>query len=171
MTKEQAHNQVSRHMKDLLLLFSVPVAIIVLLVGLIYIPRVLANPTYDFIYCEGYYCDDRFSIDPNGTLKEAPDESVRSAYRGDARLFYYDVQRDATRPVQFDEAARYRLDTTSKSPDGYTLKHNSNSSGFLFWGGSSRSWSLSKGFASQPVTLGSGYGDSKFIGWILSNGQ
>ena len=166
MIQKSVQNQANRHTKDLLLLFSIPAGIILLLLAFLYVPRLLANPGYDFIYCEGYYCDGRFSVGSNGNLQEAPDENNRSYYGNDANLFYYDVERDATRPVLFDEASRYRLDASSKSPDGYTLKRTSGGGGFLFWGSYSSGWSLSKGIVSKPISLSSNSSD-EFIGWVL----
>lgn len=168
MTKKEVPPQTSKqHIRDILLLFSIPIGIIAVLIAFLYVPRLFAHPAYDFIYCEGYKCDDRFSVDPNGNLQVAPEDDRRYSYSYDADLFYYDVQRDATRPLQADEATRYRLDATSKSPDGYTLKYSSGGGGLLFWGGGQRSWSLNKGLASKPLEIDVRYGDNTFIGWVL----
>lgn len=160
-------SQAKKHFREIVLLFSVPLAIIVAIVSFLYVPRIFANPGYDFVYCSGYSCDNRFLVNPSGQLTIATDSN---RYRGsDSNLYYYDVERDATRPIHGDEASRYKLDATSKSPDGYTLKQNSGSSGFLFWSDYSRSWSLSKGIVSQPITLGTD-SDNTFIGWVIQNG-
>jgi hypothetical protein len=166
MTKESTLRQTDKHLKDILLLFSIPIAIIIVLVAFLYIPRLFANPAYNFVYCEGYYCDGGYSVGANGNLQEAPDQSTRSPYVDGYKLFYYDVERDATRPVQFDEATRYKLDTSSKSPDGYTLKHSSGGGGFLFWGDYQNNWVLKKGIVSKPISLDSS-NSNEFIGWVV----
>lgn len=165
MKSELSQNQASKHLKEIILLFSVPIAIIVIIVAFLYIPRAFANPGYDFIYCTGYSCENRVSVDPNGKLVTSSDSERYTPY--DFSLRYYDVQRDATRLLHAEEANRYQLDTTSKSPDGYILKHTSSGSGFLFWGDYQNNWSLSKGIISKPVTLNSGSNSNTFIGWVL----
>src|SRR5690606_30012082 len=120
-----------KHLKEIILLFSVPIAIILLVIGFLYVPRLFAHPGYDFIYCSGYSCDNTFSVNPSGQLTITSDDKP---YRiDDSNLYYYDIERDASRPIHESEASRYTLDATSKSPDGYTLKRSSGSSGFLFW--------------------------------------
>lgn len=166
MPKKALNSQTKKHLKEILLLFSVPIGIIILIVAFLYVPRLFANPTYDFIYCEGYSCDNRFSVDPNGTLAVSS-ETDSYSYYNDYSLHYYDVQRDATRPLHISEATRYQLDATSKSPDGYTLKHHSSGGGLLFLGNYQDSWSLSKGIVSKPLTLDTRGGDNIFIGWVL----
>lgn len=160
-------SQARKHLKEIVLLFSVPIGIIAIIVAFLYVPRLFAHPGYDFIYCSGYSCDNRFSVNPSGELTVST-ENTRYSF-DESSLYYYDVERDASRPIHSDEASRYKLDATSKSPDGYTLKRSSGSSGFLFWSEYHRSWSLSKGVVSQPVTLSTG-SDNRFIGWVVQNG-
>lgn len=168
MAKQQTPEKVSAHRRDILLLFSVPIAIVLLIAAFFYIPRVFANPRHDFIYCEGYYCDTIFSVDSEGRLRTSP-ETIRYAYR-EYNLRYYDVTRDATRPIQLEDMQDYVIDPLSKSPDGYTLQRSTNNGGFLFSGGYSDNWSLSRGLISKPITLGSS--DIHFIGWVVkTNGQ
>ena len=108
--------QARKHLKEIVLLFSVPIAIIMLIIAFIYVPRLFAHPGYDFVYCSGYSCDDRFSVAPSGQLTVNTDSS---RYRiNDSNLYYYDVERDASRPIHTDEANKYKLDATSQSPDG-----------------------------------------------------
>ena len=164
MAKQQTHTGANQHIKDLLLLFSIPAAIIIVLVCFIFVPRLFANPGYDFIFCEGYNCTRSFSVDSSGKIVEAATTN-RTYY--DAHLYYYDTERGASRPIEISEAESYRLDPLSKSPDGYTLKRSSSSGGFLFWGSyNDGGWTLNKGILSKPVDLG-GNDMTKLIGWIL----
>lgn len=163
MPEKAPNNQAKKHLKEILLLFSVPLGVIALIIGFIYIPRLLADPTHDFVYCEGYYCDNKFSVNSNGKLTTSS-ETDRFSYR-DYQLYYYDATRDATRPIQAADAENYLLDPTSKSPEGYTLERNTNSGGFLFWSESGGRWSLEKGIVSKPIDI-NGY-DIKFVGWVL----
>ena len=162
MSEETSSIQAKKHLKEILLLFSIPAFIVVTVIAFLYIPRLFANPTHDFIYCEGYSCENRFSVDLDGKLIVTDD--FNRYPRGSNTLHYYDLEQDATRPIQAEEAGDYPLDPTSKSPDGYQLVQNSNNGGFLFWSDYRNSWSLKKGLVSKPVSIQS-Y-EIKFIGWV-----
>lgn len=166
MSTTVPNSPLKKHLKEILLLFSVPVGVIAIIIAFLYVPRLFANPAYDFIYCEGYSCESRYSVGSHGRLIVS-NETNRYSYNSD-RLYYYDLERDATRPIQAADASGYLLDPTSKSPDGYLLQQNTNSGGFLFWGSYNRSWSLKKDFAAKPVTLEGR--DINFIGWVQQNG-
>lgn len=157
--------QAKKHLKDILLLFSIPVGIVVLIVAFLYVPRLFANPTYDFIYCKGYSCDGRFRVDTNGNLTSSA-ESTRYSSPTD-RLHYYDAERDATRPIQLADALNFQLDPSSKSPEGYSLVRGTNNGGFLFYDSNREVWSLKKGIAITPISL-QGY-DITFIGWVVKD--
>lgn len=171
MTKKPTRKQPNKHLKDILLLFSVPAGIIFIIVAFLYIPRLLANPSYDFIYCSGSNCSSRYTVDSSDKLT-ANESSSRYVY--DDALHYYDVSRDATRRLTLGEAQNYRLDAASKSPDGYSLEMHRHSGG-PFTSSYHDSWSLKKGALSKPVTLSNGssdryyYGSSGFVGWVLSD--
>jgi hypothetical protein len=87
-------------------------------------------------------------------------------------MYYYDVSEESSRPLTTEEAQTYRLDSSSRSPDGYVLsRQTSSSSGFLFWSsGTGRGWMLKNGMFKKNIDLSTqdGYYDSsvKFIGWV-----
>lgn len=172
--------------RDILLLLSVPLGLLALLAAIVYIPQALARPAHDFIYslCSSYRCRDSVSVE-NGkiisdfeahvtTLGDAEEfEQLLSERSRESlpQLYYYDVSNDASRPLTFSEAQRYTVDGSSRAPDGYTLIHESSSSGFLFWGSSSSEWVLKNGLYKKSVDIGESgryYGgrDIIFIGWV-----
>ena len=165
MPQKAQPNQARTHLKEIILLFSVPIGVIALVIAFLYIPRLFAHPEHDFIYCEGYYCENAFSVDSNGHLvtKNTTDTYDRYAYR-EYSLRYYDVAKDSSRPVQPEDAQNYLLDPSSKSPDGYVLRRTANNGGFLLYGSYNSGWSLNKGLISKPLTFNSN--DITFIGWI-----
>lgn len=168
MVKQERDPRVKAHVKDFALLFSVPLGAMVLILAFLYIPRFFAHPTYDFLYCTGYYCDSKYTVDPSGVVHTA-DSDTRIARR-DGALRYYDAVRDTTRPLTDTEITRYKLDSASKSPDGYTVGRSSSGGGFLFWGGTNgNDWSLRKGIVARPVDLSAENSDIHFIGWVLHN--
>lgn len=165
------------YIKDLLLLFSFPLAIAVLAAALVYIPRMSANPTYDFVYafCPEYECTGSYTIDASGRVTKDSKEEAKNkdnyyGYRPATQLKYYDASTDATRTVSLKDVQTYDLLNSSKSPDGYTLVSNSDNNGFLFWGGGKGTWQLENGWKKQPVTLSTlptyYSNDVTFLGWV-----
>lgn len=164
----------SSHIKDLALLFAIPVGIALFAAAAIYIPRLLADPKYNFIYsvCDDYRCEDDYSVDATGHIVKEPNDPLNSAYDNGnlATIRYYDTESDSTRSLTLEEAQTYQLDTSSKSPDNYRLAKESTSSGFLFWGDSDEGWYLKDGAKKKKIELsnsGSYYSrDIKFLGWV-----
>lgn len=153
------------HLKEIVLLFSVPVAIVALLIAFVQVPRLFANPAYDFLYCQGYDCESEFSVDSNGKIISET-KSHPNFYRKHG-LYHYDISRDATRRLSPAEADAYRLNTSSKAPDGYTLERNSSGGSFLFSSGYRDSWQLKNGMAKKPLSI-EDY-EVHFIGWVVEN--
>lgn len=157
--------------RDILLLLSVPLGLLVLLAAIVYIPQALARPAHDFIYssCEtSYYCSGRMVVEENKLVYRS---GVRDRVDQQPQLYYYDVSENSSRPVTLGEAHEYQLNSSSRAPDGYTLTHESSSSGFLFWDGGSSQWVLKNGLYKKSVDIGesdryySGR-DITFVGWV-----
>ena len=162
----------SNHFKDLFLLFSVPIAVAVVTALIIYVPRLLAHPTYDFIYsaCDDYNCNNNYSVNEAGRVKLTPLSSGYDTYGRPSELRYYTASSDSTRIVTLEESNRYSLYTSSKSPDGYVLSSANSSSGFILGGGYDDAQYLKSGLKKKKVELtsnGSYYSNNiKFLGWV-----
>lgn len=160
------------YIKDLLLLFAIPIAIALIAAALIYIPRLTANPSYDFIYsiCEDYRCSNNYVVDATGHISVSEDTTEPLRNYRTASLKYYDAANDSTRTLTVDQARTYTLNTSSKSPDDYTLTHENSRSGFLFWSESNTGWYLKDGTKKKKIDLlpvGSySSRDITFLGWI-----
>lgn len=158
------------HIKDLILLFSIPAGIAICVAAVVYIPSLLANPKYDFVYsvCSNYSCHYDFNIDDSGHVSQYSTD--RDRYSDTATLHYYSVKDDSTRTISIDEARRYQLNTSSKSPDGYTLSKEGNNSGFLFWSNYESGWYLKDGLKKKKIELSNNDSyysrDVKFLGWV-----
>jgi hypothetical protein len=158
------------YIKDLILLFAVPLLIAVVAAALVYIPRAMAHPTYDFVYsyCREYGCADDYSVDDGRIVQTAPTggPSISSA---NATLYYYNISDNSTKSLSYNEAKQYRLNPSSKSPDGYSLEMHSGYGG-LFGGDDGRGWFLKNGAKQKVVKLSSGadtYSEQiKFLGWV-----
>lgn len=159
----------SSHLKDLFLLFAVPIGIAIIAALIVYVPRFLAHPTYDFIYstCNDYSCKDSYTVDKDGHVTTQYNTLDLDYYRGTVSLRYYDASRDSTRGITLEEAKRYKLDTSSKSPDGYTLAQaNEGGSGFLFWRDYDDGWYLQDGAKKRKVDLATNSMSVTFLGWV-----
>ncbi len=161
------------YLKDLILLFAVPIAIAIFVAGIVYIPRLLANPKSDFIYslCSDYDCIDSFEVNSSKQVTRQESRTFATELRHkNATLRYYDSENDSTKSVSLEEARQYRLNTSSKSSDGYTLTREQGEGGFLFWGDYSSGWYLKNGAKKKQVDLegaSSDYSqDIKFLGWV-----
>lgn len=158
------------HLKDLILLFAIPIGIAVFAAVAVYAPRLFANPKYDFIYsvCSNYECNNDFNVDSSGYVTQY--SMNRDYYNGISTLRYYNAKDDSTRSLTLEEAKGYQLNTSSKSPDGYSLTREDSDSGFLFWGNYDSGWYIKNGAKKKKVELsvnGSYYSrDVKFLGWI-----
>jgi hypothetical protein len=156
--------------KDLFLLFAIPIGIAIVAALAIYVPQALANPKYDFIYsaCDGYSCSDSYTADLSGKIVQS--DAGKQYIDDRTTLHYYSAKDDATRIISLEEAKLYQLNTSSKSPDGYSLVWLEDASGFLFWGDGSSGWYLKNGAIKKyaELTNKSSYYDRdiKFIGWI-----
>lgn len=163
----------TNHIKDLILLFAIPIAIALIAALVIYVPGLLANPKYDFVYtiCDDYRCKDNYSVDASGyVIQENAISANLEYYNRLTNIRYYDSSNDSTSSLTLEETRAYKLNTSSKSPDGYALTKESSSSGFLFWGDYDEGWYLKNGLKKKKVELtagGSFYSrDIKFLGWV-----
>lgn len=165
----QKTNQPS-HLKDLILLFAIPIGIAVFAALAVYAPRFFANPKYDFIYsiCDNYDCYYDFKVDNSGYVFQYSTDS--GYYNGMSALRYYNAEDDSTRSLTLGEARHYQLNTSSKSPDGYSLTIEDSDNGFLFWGNHDSGWYLKNGAKKKKVQLSTNdsynSSDIKFLGWI-----
>ena len=157
------------HLKDLILLFAIPIGIAVFAAIAVYAPRLFAKPKYDFIYsvCDNYDCTDAFAVDNSGHISRSTN---RNHDTSTVKLRYYSAENDSTRSLTFEEATRYQLNSSSKSPDGYSLIKEKSDSGFLFWGNYDSGWYLKDGAKKKKVELSANDSyfsrDINFLGWI-----
>lgn len=165
----------SSHLKDLILLFAVPVGVVLIAAAVIYLPRIFANPQHDFIYsyCEDYQCRDKYFVDADGHIEQTEEyfyNTFEKSYYPNATLYYYDVSNDSSRSIALSDAQKFTLNTSSRDPDGYILKHEESNGGFLFWSDYSDRWSLGDGPKKKRVLLASDTNYSSkeinFLGWV-----
>ena len=157
----------------LIVALSIPVLMIVLIATSIYLPALFIKPKTNFVYSVGGdYCSQiRYSV-KSGKIIENEIEKLENNYAchyRDARLFYYDVERNTSREITLDETNNLTVDDSLKSPDGFEIVPGSYSYDIFFFSGSSYyDKYLKKGAYSRKLnTIGStSYYDFKFIGWV-----
>lgn len=164
----QANNMAYR--KDLILLLAIPTAIALIAAAVVYIPRLLANPSYDFVYslCDNYECMNRFSA---GTGRIVEETSRTEFGKTKASLYYYDATADSTKSITLEQARSYELDTSSKSPEGYVVSSEAKGGGFLFGGSYEAGWYLKNGMKEKEIQLSNNGADYysqsiTFLGWV-----
>ena len=163
------------HIRDIVLLVSIPVGLALLAAAYVYVPRLLASPKHDFVFakCSEYICTDSYEVSSGGTIRYV--EPVRESLSSNnlTKLYYYDVSADSTKLISLDQANRYQVNTASRSADGYTLEYQSGSRGgfLLFYQEGQSGWYLKNGMLQKSATLqnSDSYSSDReiqFLGWI-----
>lgn len=161
------------YLKDVLLLFAVPIGTILIVAAMVYLPTLFARPGYDFIYsyCADYVCKEVYNVDSSKHLTVQSRNLGYNTSDASERLSYYSAKTNATHTLTLDEAKQYVLDTSSKSPDGYSLSKNQNQTGFLFWSSTDNDWYLKDGAKKKRIDLvpNSSYYSNQitFLGWVM----
>ena len=168
---------------------GLPVAMILFVVGSIYLPHLWApQPQYDFLYAgsdetsyphEGYAFSlmvvGRHLVKEDTGCQQSNDSQMKIGASAvgllcvEPRLYRYNASTGESLDISYDEAAQLRLDDRKTSPDGFTLKTGNGGGGMFFGSG----YSGSSLFLTGPAVsarldlhgLQNAY-NFRFIGWI-----
>lgn len=168
---------------------AIPVLMVIVLVAVIYLPRLYIKPTYNFVFATGSYP----TYQDNAT-KEKTEYTVidgrltkdisaivyhfSTYYSENSPKFYrYNVTEKKTLPISDKEVMRLSLDPSQTSPDGFVLNYGTQVDNVfegLFGGGRDYSQHvLEKGSVSIPITLpltDDRYSSNfHFVGWIKNS--
>ena len=165
----------------LIIALCIPVLMIILVAGFIYLPGIGKKPTHNFLYITGndstyesqgvqYLIRDGYLVKnqlPTTTPPAYPYPPKIST--GDASFYVYDVTKNISFEITFEQARKYKLDPSNKSSDGYVLERGQG--GDFPFGGSSdyNSWFIKGYNRSVKLNLklvGVGYYDFQFLGWV-----
>lgn len=169
--------------KDFLLLLAIPILVSLIIAAAVFIPRLSAHPNQDFIYayCPSYSCEgSSYEVNANGHVVDAKlnNTDVHNLHTDsydttptDQMLYYFDTDQGSFRSLTVKEADAYNLDKSSRSADGYSLHHGTDSNGFFTNTGSGNNWYLQNGYKHRPVTLSvdQNYAyesNITFLGWV-----
>ena len=146
----------------------IPLFFIVIVAVSVYLPSLSIKPKYDFLYTAGYNgASNNYKVE-NGKLQKVYD---KFSYESDFPTIYrYNAQTNSSRSIDFTNTNYLSLDDSSKSPDGYAVKGNSNDSGgFLFWSSSSNDdVFIQKGTGGKKIETSGDVYDFKFLGWVVN---
>ncbi len=118
---------------SLIIAMAIPILMIVLVAVSIYLPGLFAPaPQFDFLYVSGddYYAGHQYVVE-NGKLAKRDVKYPEHYTPGVARLFVHDVSTNNSKEIFFEEAQKFALDASVKSPDGYEVAYGSTESGFF----------------------------------------
>ncbi len=162
---------------------TIPIVMIILIAASLYIPGLFAHPKYNFIYNNGvgdpYYCEFTQYFVQGGVLQKRPvPQSQQTEYNqpycklvDPVKIFLHDVQKNQSSEITFEQAQKYQLSTSSKSPDGFEIIPGTNGGGFIFGSSGDYNTKFLRGHgASKKLNLNTSinnYNNYTFLGWII----
>jgi hypothetical protein len=161
---------------SLIIGFSLPIAMIVIVAVSIYIPPLFIHPQYNFVYSAdtNYSQVDTYSVGQTRHLEEGARVISGDMPAGKPQLYLHNITTNESTPISYEVASKLTLDASTQSPDGFTVQAGSNASGFFpfFDGGSYQSSQYLVGHnASKKLnvkTFSASYDNSiHFLGWIV----
>lgn len=166
----------------LLIALSIPFVMIGLVALSIGIPRLFFKPSFSVLYVTGspHWRSNNFSVE-NGKLVSNEVKVATTTYQDPydkvkPRFWVYEPKLDMSREIQFEEAQGFRLNSNTKSADGYEIRQGDSVDGLamaLF--ARSSDWSSlaieGKGTSRRiktPITEVNIYTMNfpRFLGWI-----
>lgn len=155
----------------LIVALSIPVLMIILTVVSIYVPTLFIKPKIDFIYSTGgNYCYKHKYTVEKGKIVENEikiNEKDHCQEPPESKLYYYDVEKQISQELVYEEAQRYILNTSHKSVDGFEVVSGGNSDMFFYDGSAYYKKYLKKGAYSKRLNMKvENYYDYKFLGWV-----
>lgn len=136
----------------------IPLLMIIFVAVSIYVPALLTQPKYNFIYATGgdYYQLESYAVKNaklvKNEIKYPP--NYNTAYtpipQKESKLYIHDVERNISREIFFEEAQKFNLNPASISPDGFEVvsgSHDYSIFSLFFPGGISTEQNISVGTA------------------------
>lgn len=159
---------------------AVPVLMIFLVAGFIYLPSLGKKPAHNFVYASGRgayyygYSQGGYQVVNGRLIYEPPAIPYNSSINDDIHFYIYDVASNQSREVSVSDAQSYKLDSSIASSDGYVVERgNSGGGGGLLFGGvpgDYNSWFIKGHNHSTKLNLkltgGDYYSNFRFLGWI-----
>ena len=165
---------------SLVLGVSIPILMILFVAGSIYLPGLFIQPRFNFLYIsgsDGYYYNNgqQYSVQNDRLVKNETKQLENQNYnqpRGEAKLFIYDVVKNESEQISFEDGQKLNLDSSIKSPDGFEVVYGSRGDDFFPFFFSSRTDYNTRYLKGHNVSkklnvqLSESYYDFWFLGWI-----
>lgn len=159
----------------LIIALVLPILMLIFVIGLIYLPRTILHPHYNFLYATGvdYYWPSQYIVKNNQLIKQSPPQP--NQVHSNEELYLYDVRTDEITQINYATAEQFRLDPNPVAPDGFRIAHGAGDSSFFslffFSSPSYNTRFLQNGDYSKRLKLklvGQFYNNFHFIGWVLN---
>jgi hypothetical protein len=158
---------------------SIPLLMILFVAGSIYLPSFFVEPLkYNFLYTvDDYnlYIDGQQYLVKDGKIIKneiiKPEDGSPIYENAESRLFIYDVVKNESKQISFEEAQKLNLDQNIESPDGFEVVYGSSGSGgfLFFYSGNNYNLYIKGHNTSKKLNTQLGeryYYSFSFLGWI-----
>ena len=169
--------KINKQKLPLYIALAIPMLMIVLIALFVYIPGIGKKPHINFLYVsgQGYYSNYNYAVS-GGKLIMNTFTSTDPVYKGivtTPHIYLYDVSTDKATELAFQDAQKYTLDASTESSEGFAFRRGGYSGGFLFDVGNDYNSYYLVGFNRKHKlnlkTVGTGYDDNQFLGWIIKD--
>lgn len=160
---------------------SLPVILIIVIAVAVYVPRIIANPEYDFIYlvddsnqrsihlneqvCTEYKIENDRLIEV-GEQNQYPSGMCVS----DEVIFYrHDLSEGINKEISVETVKTLKVDSQHVSPDGWSFRREYANNGIfeIFGGRRNYEWLVVKNSVRLPVNINENYYNVRFVGWVI----
>lgn len=161
--------------KQLIAVISLPLVMMLVVALIVYVPSLFIKPTYDFIYytCDGYCYSQNIDVKSGKVVETFKQNNYGYAVRPNDPspvIYLYSVEDGESREITLEEAQKYELDDSYKSPDGFEITNGGGySGGFIlggYYGDGDSVKKLQKGTASFDTDIDRYDYYFNFLGWV-----
>lgn len=147
-----------------------PILLVIFVVVTSYIPSMLVKPQYNFLYTDKSYDYDAKVINNKLQLTQTTVNYNNNYYYKtpvEPTFYVYDQKTNSSKTISSTEAQSLKLDSSNKSPDGFTVGTNDSSySYFPFFYGGNRGGYYLQGKGLNKKIDSTNY-NFNFVGWII----
>lgn len=161
---------------SLIIAIAVPILMIIFVAASIYLPRFFIHPQYNFLYVTGDYSEaQRYAVDDTQLVKNDLKQPDNYNYRGEAKLYIYDVGSDQSTEVAFIDTRELNLNSNRESVDGFEIVSGDQSHGLFPFSFSSdhdycsryiSGHNLSRKLVLKQTSSSNGCGNFRFLAWV-----
>jgi hypothetical protein len=153
---------------------AIPLLMIVFVALSIYLPTLFVKPKFDFLYAVGGFYGTQYSV-KNGQLIETYSEYPKYyTPQTETKLFFYDIKKNESQEISFEQAKKFQLDSNIESPDGFEVVYGRRGEGiFPFFFFSERDYQtvyIQGHNLSKKLNIrlsGAYYQRFQFLGWVI----